>query len=343
VGRVPIVVSSLKKSGIWDETNLTGCDWRVVVSSSNYPNIHPNYLDKCASEARPGAHFVLISRASLPGEGTVTAIAARTNDVLGTIKSTSYTAYCPVYGTAPFEKKVFSFGCPFDFFGFVTTDGFLNLGGYEYNKPGIAEEKLVKLTRVQSETAWYDKVVRANSVALSYFLNPLAPYSPITNVIVPPQTGLSLHFDDEEGEWTAMGTTLPGQGETWDLEEPLTDDERVSEGEDDDPTDGDKRSEGEDDSEDAEELEVMLTTDVQQLTTTTARNEHPVLDEAPVIPALSHNFERNPEQKKPAVVQEERAEKSKGRKKRSEKTDDGVINESPTLSYEGDVNDKEFF
>lgn len=211
VGRVPIVVTSLK-------VVTTKCDWKVIVSADNFTKVDKNYKDYVQSDSRPGAHFVWICSASLPGDGRPEDILPQSGDIFSTIRSPSFTVYCPVFGSKMWEnKRVFMFGLPFDFRGFVSTDKVVRLGGKEYTKDGV-KSVLLPLEPVPNDIAWYNKVSRANSFVLSYFLQPMTPYSSICNVLVPPNSGAAMRYSEVTHEWVSLGAGLE-RDENFDVEE----------------------------------------------------------------------------------------------------------------------------
>lgn len=230
VGRVPIVVTSLKR---WAPKK----QWKVVVSIDNMVKVNKDYKDYVSTTKRPEAHFVWISTGQMPAEGRFEDAVVHSGDVFSSIETKNYTVYSAVFGGAPFTagRSVYRFGCPFDFRGFVSTSQKAFLGGVVKGELTYQE-----LRKVDNEVDWYNLVCAANSTTLSYFLNPLTPFNPITNTIVPPHTGAAMKFSDASGEWSQMGISLNEKpdfnvGEFEDFEEDDEDDDY----DDDDDTDTD--------------------------------------------------------------------------------------------------------
>jgi len=239
VGRVPIVVTSLKR---WAPKK----SWKVIVSIDNNSKVGKDYRDFVQTSKRPEAHFVWVSTGPMPSEGRHEDAVAHTGDVFSSVESKTYTIYTAIFGGAPFSsgRSVFRFGCPFDFRSFVTTNQRLFLGGV-VNGEVVYQD----LRKVDNEIDWYNLVCKANSMTLSYFMNPLIPFSAITNTIVPPNTGASMKFSEASGEWEQMGVSLN--------EKP---DFNVKEFEDDDSdghsSDSDGTDEGDDDDDDDDDEDV---------------------------------------------------------------------------------------
>jgi len=79
--------------------------------------------------------------------------------------------------------------------GFLTTDSDFALRGTDDRR---ALKRLV-LTGVATESEWYHLVVKANECVMSYFLKPLTLYSPISNVVFAPRTGVKMRYQEDTG------------------------------------------------------------------------------------------------------------------------------------------------
>jgi len=114
-------------------------------------------------------------------------------------------------------------------------------------------------------------------MTLSYFMNPLIPFSAITNTIVPPNTGASMKFSEASGEWEQMGVSLNEKPdfnvkefEDDDSDGDSSDGDDTDEGDDGDDDDDDDADDGDDGKVEERDVDPTLV-----MTVTSSRDEMP--------------------------------------------------------------------
>jgi len=195
VGHLPFLRSSFER---W-QTLLGYKDrkWSFSVNVGDRVNIPQDEAAYVSVTVPSSAHFVWISDTQLPSEGDTKAVLEKSGQVGNAITAKRYTLYTTLWGAYPWKSGhyVKKYGCPFDFKGFVTTDRDFALWGTDDR---VALKRMT-LADIRTEQEWYHLVVKANECVMSYFLKPLTLYSPLSNVVFAPRTGVKMRYQEDTG------------------------------------------------------------------------------------------------------------------------------------------------
>jgi len=92
----------------------------------------------------------------------------------------------------------------FSMFGMaVTTKSVKKRNGSSHIKVSMKEE-MVPLQSYDSEESWYKQVIEDNCTREAYWCVAKKLYSPISNVLAIPATGVPIDRDEDTGEWAVM-------------------------------------------------------------------------------------------------------------------------------------------
>lgn len=202
VGIIPIVHQSLiniRQRCAWN------CNVKFITSYNDIGKVHPDYRRHCVTSYRPSAHHFWVSAKVIDSAKKPDDVLDKSDQNMSEM-GTNSTFFGPIFGRAPFSGKyVYEFGEPADFRSFSSTFSDLCMIGITHTKDGPGDVVHVPLVRVPHETAWYVRVIMANSERNSYFLHPTKHYSPISNVLSPPTKGVV--FVVRDGDWTTVADT----------------------------------------------------------------------------------------------------------------------------------------
>jgi hypothetical protein len=195
VGHLPFLRSSLET---WQQKlGFKDRKWSFSVNVGDRANIPQSESDFVSVVVPASAHLVWISDTQLPSEGDTKSVLEKSGLIGHAITAKRYTVYTTLWGTYPWRAGhyVKKYGCPFDFKGFVTTDKSFSLWGTDDR---VALNPM-PLAEIRTEEEWYHLVVKANECVMSYFLNPKTLYSPLSNVVFAPRTGVKMRYQEDTG------------------------------------------------------------------------------------------------------------------------------------------------
>jgi hypothetical protein len=206
IGVIPLLHSSLV--GL-RAMKPTPCDWKYITSYTDSSKVDKDYKDYVETSYRNGSHRLWVSDKVIPSKADTAALSLSSGEHLYQVAQdgSKFTYYGPLFGQEPWRqgRYVFRHGLPSGFKGFCTTMDSFALQGMKYEGDDHFTSVMVNLDRIESDTKWYEAVIRANINRNAVFLRMGRRYSPISNVIIPPFKGVKFAMRGSDLEYAEQG------------------------------------------------------------------------------------------------------------------------------------------
>jgi len=221
-------------------SHFPAADWAFHIMANQLTNVESAYRYRVTTERRKGAHLVRYEKTDIKSHTTKDKSAdkvllsvsketyqSESGDWQPSDEYTGYTVYTAVFGYYPWagpgeslqgtrffselrapQKKhyVYGFGLGDKFYGIISTIPTYALFGKVVTKihtdrAPILADAAVPLPCIISEMDWYRRVVQHNCLREVYWAIARPQFSPISNVVVVPKSGIAVEDGDFGPEW----------------------------------------------------------------------------------------------------------------------------------------------